>query len=567
MLTSFEDYNSEQHRDTDVVIVGAGPVGIVLALELGRRGAKVLVVESGLTSFGNAHQDLARAGSYDPAMHAEMTLAVRRQLGGTSTIWGGRCLPYDPLDFQPRAYVPDSEWPVTYEELVPYFARACSWTGCGRPVFDASQIPRAAEGIVPGFPSGRIASTALERWSLPTHFGREYLHDLKSSSSVTVVLGLTCVGIVVEPEGSTVSGLECRSLDGEATRLSGSAYVLAAGGLESTRLLLASPRSNGHALGDHSGHLGRWYMGHLEGDIARIHFNTDPRDTIFGFENDVDGVYVRRRITVAPGAQSAAGIGNFVAWLANPELQDSSHRSGVLSFVYLVLRSPLGRLLAPAAQRMSLTGERVPGSPYGTAPRSRVLSHLGNIIRRPRSTLSFIVDFGRKRFLSKRRAPGFFVSSQANIYPLHYQAEHRPNFLSRVALSDAIDQLGMPRLAIDIRFSEDDIADVIKAHNIVDEELRSSGCGHLEYVDEDLRSAIRSRLGGGFHQIGTTRMAASAADGVVDPNLKVYGTDNLYVASSSSFVTSGQANSTFMTIVFALRLADHLMSTVLGDPE
>jgi choline dehydrogenase-like flavoprotein len=53
-------------------------------------------------------------------------------------------------------------------------------------------------------------------------------------------------------------------------------------------------------------------------------------------------------------------------------------------------------------------------------------------------------------------------------------------------------------------------------------------------------------------------MAATPGDGVVDADLCVYGTENLYVASSSTFVTSGQANSTFMIVAFALRLADHL---------
>ena len=53
-------------------------------------------------------------------------------------------------------------------------------------------------------------------------------------------------------------------------------------------------------------------------------------------------------------------------------------------------------------------------------------------------------------------------------------------------------------------------------------------------------------------------MSASAADGVVDADLSVHGVPNVYVASSSAFVTSGQANSTFMIVAFAVRLADRL---------
>ena len=77
-------------------------------------------------------------------------------------------------------------------------------------------------------------------------------------------------------------------------------------------------------------------------------------------------------------------------------------------------------------------------------------------------------------------------------------------------------------------------------------------------LHDDVEAAIWERIGGGFHQVGTTRMSARAEDGVVDPNLAVHGVPNLFVASSSTFVTSSQANSTFMIMVFAVRLADHL---------
>jgi choline dehydrogenase-like flavoprotein len=57
-------------------------------------------------------------------------------------------------------------------------------------------------------------------------------------------------------------------------------------------------------------------------------------------------------------------------------------------------------------------------------------------------------------------------------------------------------------------------------------------------------------------------MAARAEDGVVDEHLAVHGMSNLFVASSSAFVTSSQANPTFMIVTFALRLADRLKSVL-----
>jgi choline dehydrogenase-like flavoprotein len=177
-----------------------------------------------------------------------------------------------------------------------------------------------------------------------------------------------------------------------------------------------------------------------------------------------------------------------------------------------------------------------------------------------------MLGFGLKRFLPHRRSPGFFVYNANNVYPFQYHGEHRPDPESRVTLSEERDELGMAKISIDIRFSDDDIKGVVDAHRCWDEYLRETGCGRIDYLHDDLAAAVRSRVGGGFHQIGTTRMAARAEDGVVDGDLAVHGIDNLFVASSSTFVSSGQANSTFLIVVLALRLADHLRALLDRSP-
>ena len=75
---------------------------------------------------------------------------------------------------------------------------------------------------------------------------------------------------------------------------------------------------------------------------------------------------------------------------------------------------------------------------------------------------------------------------------------------------------------------------------------------------DDVAEAVYAHIGGGFHQTGTTRMSASPEDGVLTQGLAVHGFNDLHVVSSSAFPTSGQANSTFMIGVFAIRLADRL---------
>jgi choline dehydrogenase-like flavoprotein len=161
--------------------------------------------------------------------------------------------------------------------------------------------------------------------------------------------------------------------------------------------------------------------------------------------------------------------------------------------------------------------------------------------------------------------PGFFTAYSAdNLYPLQYHGEQLPNRQSRVGLGTERDSLGMPKLQIDLRFSQQDIDNVLRYHQMWDDYLKLNDCGRLEYRSPDPAALAWSRLGGGTHQLGTTRMAGRSDDGVVDRDLAVHGIRNLFVASSSVFLTSSQANPTFMIVVFALRLASHLKSRLRG---
>jgi len=547
--------------NAQLVVIGSGPAGIVTALEAAGHGIDVVLLESGAQRFTPSVQDLSAAASWDPSRHAPIPLAVRRQIGGTSSIWGGRCVPYDPIDFETRSFVDAPPWPVTYEEMASFFQRACDWLVCGRAMFDAADLPDAPTSIVPGLEDGAVTASTLERWSLPTNFGTTYHRQLMNTPGLRLLTGVTATRIVVPRESGTAELVEARTNAGGEVSVHAKAVVVACGGLEGTRLLMSSPGPRGGQLGAESGHLGKWYMAHAEGVVANLHFTTPPASTVFGYERDRDGVYVRRRFTFTKEFQLEHELPNIAGWIANPELSDARHGDGQLSFVYMALHSPLGPLFAPDAQRLSLTGVHLPGTPYGGAEVSPGLSHAKNIVRHPLSTARFMVDFGTKRFLVPgRKAPGFFVRNKRNVYPMQYHGEHLPNRSSQVRLTRQTDRLGRPMLDIDLRFSEADVDGVIRAHRYWDEYLRSLGVGYLDYLYEDLHEAVDQRLGGGFHQVGTTRMSTDPADGVVDRNLAIHGVNNVFIASSSTFVTSGQANSTFMIVAFALRLVDHLNS-------
>jgi choline dehydrogenase-like flavoprotein len=552
MITSVADLCNGSTLAADVVVIGGGPMGIVTSLELADAGHRVLVVESGGLKFDPRIQDLSGHAGNDP-WHASSDVAVRRQLGGTSTLWGGRCVPFDPIDFEPRPAVPDSLWPVDYDEVARYLGRACEWCQCGKPVFSARALPELADdSLIAQFPDGDVLTTSLERWALPTRFGTFYRRRLQKSPLVEVVTDLTCTNIACDPATGKVDHLVLGSLNGRHATARGRFYVLAAGGLESTRLLMASNDVHPDGIGNSSGHLGRWYMAHTEARVASVHLNTPSETTIYGHEIDADDVYVRRRFTFSPALQRREGLSNAAIWFVNPPMGDPSHGSGILSGVFLTLTSPVGRFMLAEALRQA--GTRTSG-------KVRKRDHLRNIVRDLGPAARFAGSFGYRRFLKRgRKAPGFFVRSASNVYPLDYHGEHLPNSDSRVVLTSERDALGVPRIRTDMRFSDTDVANVERAMHTLDAALRAEGVGHLEFLYDDIASGVWESLrkASGFHQTGTTRMAADPADGVVDSNLAVFGTENLFVASTSTFPTSSQANPTLTGVAFAVRLAEHL---------
>lgn len=536
--------------ETDVCIIGAGAAGIALAVELGRAGIGTILLEAGSVSGAAGSQRLYRGTVNDPDRHLAPDRDRSRGLGGTTALWGGRCMPYDPIDFAPRPWIAASGWPIGLDTLEPFYRRAHDVVDCGAYVYEA-----AAAGLpgtlIEGFRDGAVTTGSIERWSPPTHFGTSFRPELERSEAIRLVTGGVVVGLEADRAGTRVDRVTVRTLRGRRFGVRARRVVLAGGGLESTRLLLVTGRDRPRALGDHSGWLGRGYMTHIGGVVARIVFNPGQR-IIFGYEQDPEGVYVRRRFRVSDEAQREHGLVNMYALLDRPLLDDAQHGSAILSLAYLAKR--LVQKQSPGAS----TGSG--GSVLGLYWR-----HVRNLLTGAPEVLSVLPKFGRQRFLSGRRVPSLLLSRADNSYHLYFHAEQTPDPASAVRLSPSCDHLGVPRLSIDFHVNDDDVDRVYRSHCIIDEELRGQGVGRLAFLGADPHADIRACKATLGHHVGTARMAADPADGVVDPDCRVHGVENLYVASSAVLPTSSQAHPTLTIVALALRLADHLRGIDAGN--
>jgi choline dehydrogenase-like flavoprotein len=524
----------------DVAVIGSGPVGTVTALALADRGFRVLVLESGGPGPEPAAADLAVAESLSPASHFEPHTAVARRLGGTSNLWAGRCVPFDPIDFRARPWLGLDAWPITEADLAPWLAPALAALGAGEAVFEA---PVAGLDPDPAFRCDR-----LERWSNQPRIQKRHGRALARRPDLLVALRTTVTGFRYGADGA-VAALELHLEGPGATALAVPRVILAAGGNASTRLLLLEQARAPGRFGGAGGPLGRFYMGHLSGQIADILLD-DPRlAEALDYHVDAHGSYVRRRLVPAEATQAAARLANLAFWPVVPRIATPEHRSGPLSAVFLALSvAPLGRRLIAEPVRLKHVG----------APPYRRGAHLRNVLFDLPRTLGFAPAFLWKHKAARLRLPGFFLRNPARRYGLEYHAEQLPHPDSRLTLAAARDRLGQPRLRIDLRFSEADAASVLRAHAALEAWLGRNRLGRLAYYGRDAAARAAEVLANardGAHQVGTIRMGTDPASAVVDRDCRAFGVPNLHVVSTAVLPTSGQANPTLTAVQLGLRLA------------
>ncbi len=541
MIEDINHLSQGARLQTDVCIVGAGPAGISLALDLSERGLSVVLLESGRLATDPATQALSEGSVSDEALHSPPDKYRLRQLGGASAIWGGRCMPLDPLDFEKRPQIALSGWPISYADLLPFYPAANALAEAGRFAYNATDALGAdALPLIRGFASARVSTEGLERFSCPTNFGQRYARRLALAPRLQVLLGANCTGLRLSDDGRSLSHVTVASLQGRRLSVHARATVLAAGGLETARLLLASRDVAPAGVGNQHDVVGRYYMCHLAGNVGQLEVRGATSDVRHGYEISPDGIYCRRRLAVVPAEQARLGLANAVARLHFARITDPAHGSGVLSALYLA------RHFISYEYAKRLSGP--------SAGRGDGLRHALNVLKGPLETSRFAAHWLTRRTLAARKFPSVILQNRSNRFSLELHGEQRPLAHSRVSLSDRRDALGMPQLRVDWRYSPDDIDSLRRTLGVMAEEFEASGAARL-FINQATLEEDLLRFGAyGGHHIGTARMGCDPRVSVVNADGQVHGVNHLFVTGSAVFPTSSQANPTLTLTALALRL-------------
>lgn len=535
MMTDARSIEQDRKIETDVCILGAGAAGITLARELAGESFRVCLVEGGGLQPDNANQslfwgeniglpyfplDCARAGGFGGSAH-------RWNIDLHNGRFGLRLRPLDDLDFEEREWVPNSGWPFDKSHLNPFYERAnvvCKVGPCTYDVKDWENPERT-----PRLPFvGDRVKTAIFQFAQRLTFIEEHRRTIERAGNISVLLHAHAVRLETDDGARTVSRVRLRCLGGHSLWIEAKKVIVAVGALETPRLLLLSNRVQRCGLGNQHDLVGRYFMEHPHVWSGRFIPSSDVvagRTGLYRLHS-VNRTPIMGKLAIAEDVQRAERLLNYCVSI-HPEVYKPRLN---IAPSWPVVSWPV--LQAGHYQARS----EDPGTLWHS---------LHHELRQAAS-----------RVYRQWRKPGI-------VFKLNQMSEQLPNPNSRVVLSEEKDALGRNRIRLNWQIDPLDVRTIVRSQQIISEELQKAGLGRLAITLKE--SSVLPGIEGGWHHMGTTRMHVDPAKGVVDPNCRVHGMSNLYIAGPSLFPTGGFANPVLTTVALAIRLADHIKSMMGSD--
>ena len=529
----------------DVVIVGAGVAGLLVAWKLAAAGVDVLVLESGprvdrAEALQNFRSAVAKTpGSpYPQVPHAPRPSVIaledyyvqvgpdlfksnyERRVGGTTWHWLGTTLRHLPNDFRINTlYGSGVDWPIAYDDLRPWYWEAEKAMGVAGDSSQDLDSPRDGDFPLPPLPLtylDKTIRTAVEPLGMHVRLTPQARNSVTYDGRPPCCGNATCVPICpiaakydasvharkaedlgarivenavvhfveVDNEGS-VSGVRFKRPDGSEERANGRLFVMAANAVETPKILLMS-RSDAlpNGVANSSDAVGRYLMDHpvqLSWALSR--------EPIFPYRSPLEN----------------AGIEDF--------------RDGPFRGERSAMRIAVGE-----------DGWSFPGTP----PTVLATELIGEGFR----------GEALARELNERAARQFRFAGLIEQMPL---AENRVT-----PAWDQLDDIGIPRPQVDYRLGEFTERGMAEARRIHDRIFDAVGVSFRMHSDTFF---------GAGHLIGTYRMGHDPAHSVVNAEQRSHDHANLFLLGAGVFPTAGTANPTLTLAALALWAAD----TIQGD--
>ena len=530
--------------ETDICVIGAGPAGISFAREFIGLPIRVTLLESGRFEYDEKVQQLGQ-GDLDSYYLDKGAIARgrRRQFGGTSNLWCyttepgdarlyARSVPPEAIDLAPRADQPSLCWPLSLDELDPFFRRAQSVWNSGPFDYDVNTW---ATDLARPLDTPSALATHICQHGPADVFSLGYRDDLLSAPNIDVYLGCTGLALESDDTAGRARSLRVARGDGKTFSVAAKVYVVAGGGVENVQLLLLSEMTRPGAVGNQHDNVGRYVTSHPEFRMGAI---VPSRREVFDEIALYDIRWVGRHmvsgfLTIAEDVKRSEKLLNMSVALVprGPGFGTEAHRA------LASVSGPIQRREMPT--QISASIRSILSSPQDAAD---ALLRMRGQYEEFRGGWSG-PDVDRQQFKA------------IELWAAPEQSAERDN---KITLVDERDWLGRKQVKLDWRWSQSDRDNIERSVGIFSSQIEAAGLGSFRRLFKS-EGPARPRLKGLHHPMGGTRMHVDPRFGVVDETCLVHGLANVYVAGSSVFPTGlGYANPTLTLLALTLRLADHV---------
>ncbi len=494
----------------DICIVGAGAAGISMALDWRDTPYNVILLEGGGFNYDDRVQELY-TGKTTGQKYFPLKSARLHYFGGTTGHWAGMCSIFDPIDFKKRDWVPDSGWPITKEDLNPFYAKAHKVLQLGPYNYEYEYWNKELPNLNPLPFDKKVVWNKMWQFS-QADYGELYKKETIEANNIHLYTYANAVDIKTNENVKRVKEIIVKNYSGKTHTVKAKHFVLACGTIQNARLLLASNSQNRQGLGNDNDLVGRYFQEHLEVASAELWFAKPFPTDLYTWKYGVTKASAELAITEE--VQAKEKMLNGTASLQ--PLSIAKHRK----------------------PRMETWQDDDPRKSW-----DNMLSNWQQ---------------------SKEKAK----KEKGNIeraYQLNTRIEQAPNPNSRITLGREKDELGVPRANLHWELTPLDKYSVRRIYQILGHQVGIAGIGRIrlkEFLRDQNDDTFPDSTNGGWHHMGTTRMADDPKKGVVNSDCQVHGISNLFIAGAACYPTSGAPNPTLTLTALSLRLSDHLKKSI-----